>query len=306
MSVPAAYIAVIIVWTTTPLAIRWSVEGAGVWESAALRMTLGAFVAGNLLALMGRGLRLNRTTVPVYLISGFSIFMAMGLIYWAAARIPSGWISVIFGLVPIATGLFAAPVLGERIWVVPRIAGLLLGVIGLAVVFLEARGMAAGTARGIVAVVLAVLIHAGSSVWIKSLGVRIPALAVTTGGLWVAAPLLLLAWALSGDGVRVPDVRSAAAISYLGIIGSVLGFSLYYYVLKHVEAVRVALITLITPISALFLGHLLAAEPLTARVLLGTSLVILGLVAFESRILLGHVRARLRGRGGGRAPAESG
>ncbi|MGB0713915.1 MAG: DMT family transporter [Gammaproteobacteria bacterium] len=292
MSVPAAYIAVIIVWTTTPLAIRWSVEGAGVWEAAALRMALGAFVAGNVLALMGRGLRLNRRTVPVYLISGVSIFLAMGLIYWAAARIPSGWISVIFGLVPIATGLFAAPVLGERVWEAPRVTGLVLGVLGLAVVFMEARAMQTGTALGIGAVVLAVFVHAGSSVWIKSLGVRIPALAVTTGGLWVSAPLLAAAWWVSAEGPRMPEPRSAAAIVYLGIIGSVLGFSLYYYVLKHVEAVRVALITLITPVSALLLGHLLADEPLTPRVLWGTALVVFGLAAFESKKLLSHVRRR--------------
>ncbi len=51
---------------------------------------------------------------------------------------------------------------------------------------------------------------------------------------------------------------------YLGIGGSVIGFLLCFFVLKHVEATRVALITLVTPVSALLLGRYLNNEALRA------------------------------------------
>ncbi|MEE9358209.1 EamA family transporter [Candidatus Vondammii sp. HM_W22] len=86
-------------------------------------------------------------------------------------------------------------------------------------------------------------------------------MSVTAGGLLVAAPLFLLAWFLA-DAIW-PEVLSSRAlysILYLALVGSVIGFAMYFYVLKHVEATRVALITLITPVTALLLGSLLNGE----------------------------------------------
>jgi drug/metabolite transporter (DMT)-like permease len=68
---------------------------------------------------------------------------------------------------------------------------------------------------------------------------------------------------------------------YLSLFGSVFGFSLYFHVLKHVEATRVALIALITPITSLALGHFLNQEPITFNILLGAALIVSGLAVFE-------------------------
>ena len=71
------------------------------------------------------------------------------------------------------------------------------------------------------------------------------------------------------------------SIIYLGLIGSVLGFAMYYYVLRHVEATRVALITLVTPVLALILGHNLNDEPIQTEVITGTAAILSGLLLFE-------------------------
>jgi drug/metabolite transporter (DMT)-like permease len=71
------------------------------------------------------------------------------------------------------------------------------------------------------------------------------------------------------------------SIIYLGLIGSVLGFALYYYVLRHVDATRVALITLITPVAALMLGHFLNGEALQTEALTGSATILSGLLLFE-------------------------
>jgi len=61
----------------------------------------------------------------------------------------------------------------------------------------------------------------------------------------------------------------------------VLGFAMYYYVLKHIDTTRVAMITVITPVIALMLGHLLNGEALQAEALIGTAAILSGLLLFE-------------------------
>ena len=68
---------------------------------------------------------------------------------------------------------------------------------------------------------------------------------------------------------------------YLGVLGTAIGFSIYYFVLKNMSAVSVSLITLITPVMALLLGSYLNDEPLTWRIMLGVSLIIIALLIHE-------------------------
>ncbi len=100
----------------------------------------------------------------------------------------------------------------------------------------------------------------------------------TLGTLVVALPLFFVSWWMA-DG-HWPDAlpeRAVAATVYLGAVGSVLGFALYYYMIKHMEAGRIALITLITPVLALLLGHGLNDEAVLPQVWLGTASILLGL-----------------------------
>jgi len=75
--------------------------------------------------------------------------------------------------------------------------------------------------------------------------------------------------------------KVSASIAYLALFGSVLGFALYYYVLRHVEATRVSLIALMSPVFALARGNLLNGEPLTPDILFSTALILSGLALFE-------------------------
>jgi drug/metabolite transporter (DMT)-like permease len=117
---------------------------------------------------------------------------------------------------------------------------------------------------------------------VKRIGADVPALATTIGGLTVTVPLLVILYILTGQPVpKVVPLRAAISIVYLGLIGSVLGFAMYYYVLRQVEATRVALITLITPVAALMLGHFLNGEALQTEALIGTATILSGLLLFE-------------------------
>jgi len=179
--------------------------------------------------------------------------------------------------------VLAALWLGERALTPLRLAGMALGFAGLATIFMH--GDAAGgeqAALGLAALLLAVLIYSATLVWIKHIGDDSPPLATTAGTLAVSLPLFGLVWWFAEGSLpaQLPP-RAGAAIVYLGVFGSVLGFALYYYVIRHLEAGRVALITLITPVLALLLGQTLNGEVITARVWLGAVLIMGGLVLHQ-------------------------
>ena len=282
MSVPAAFIGVVLIWGTTPLAIKWSGEGVGYLFGVSSRMVIGLILALLVLKLMGLRLPWHAKARRTYIAAGLGIFVAMTAAYWSAQYIPSGWISVMFGLTPIVTGLMARVWLTEQGLTPPRLLALVVALAGLAQMFnvgLQAGGQAL---LGLAGVLVSVVCHSASAVWVKRIDAQLHGLSVTAGGLLVAVPLFLLSYGLQGQGwPEQVELRTLGSIVYLGIVGSVLGFALYFYVLRHVETTRVALITLITPIIALLAGQWLNGESIDLHVWMGTVLIMLGLLGFE-------------------------
>jgi drug/metabolite transporter (DMT)-like permease len=278
MSLPAAFVSVILIWSTTPLAIKWSALGIGFSFAVFSRMAVGMLLCAVLLLLFRVPFPLHRRALQAYLAGGLSMFAAMALTYWSSQFVSSGMIAVLFGLSPLITSLGAALWLKEEALTAEKLVGMLLGVLGLLLVFRGGLGLAEGSALGLFTLFMAVVAQSLGLVWLKRIDDDSPPLATTMGILLVSLPLFFLAWWMA-DG-HVPEAvsgRSAAATLYLGTFGSVLGFALYYYLIKHMEAGRVALITLITPVLALLLGHALNDEAVLPQVWLGTASIVLGL-----------------------------
>lgn len=282
MSVPLAYLGVIIIWSTTPLAIKWSGEDVGFLFGVTARMVIGVIVSALIISFFSRRIPWTREAIKVYFAAGIAIYGAMLCVYWGSQYISSGLISVIFGLNPIVTGIMASLWLNERSFSVYRIIGVLAGIIGLTVIFADSMQLNHQARFGIAAVFCSVLLHSGSAVWMKRLNSSLSALQVTHGALTISVCLYLLTWISIGGGFpQLVHTRAIAAIVYLGIFGSVLGFIMYFYILKKIEASRVALITLITPVLALFLGYSLNNEALNPAIWSGSALILFGMTLYH-------------------------
>lgn len=187
-------------------------------------------------------------------------------------------ISVLFGLTPLITSLGAALWLKEEAITPSKLAGMLLGVLGLALVFRGGLGLGEGAVLGVAALFVAVVVQSLGLVWIKRIGDDSAPLATTLGSLVVGLPLFFAVWWLADGSLPAawPE-RALEATAYLGVFGSILGFALYFYMIKHMEAGHIALITLVTPVLSLLLGHGLNDEAVLPQVWLGTASIILGL-----------------------------
>lgn len=299
MRIFLAYFSIIILWATTPLAIKWSGEGPGFIFGAASRMTLGAICMLLLLLIRRKHLPNNRKAKQTYLAVAIQIYGAMIAVYWGAQFIPSGWISVIFGLSPFITALFAALWLKERSLTVGKLSSYFLGVAGLMVMFSSALQINSNAVYGIISILTAVSLQTASAVWVKRIDAKLPANMQVTGGLLLALPAYLLTWVIvdSGQWPQNLSMINTASIFYLGIIATTIGFVLYYYVLIHLSATSVGMIPMISPVFALYLGYSINHEPFTLKIATGSALILFALfmhVFFDRFIICYSKKHRLR------------
>ncbi len=282
MRVLLAYIGVVLLWATTPLAIKWSGEGPGFLFGVTGRMSIGGVCMLLLLLMLRRPLVWHKQARKTYFAVALQIYGAMVCVYWGAQFIPSGWISVLFGLTPLMTALLAALWLGERSLAWGKIAAYFFGISGLSIMFGSALQLGRSAVLGMTAVLLAAFLQSASAVWVKRIGAKIPALSQVAGGLLFAVPVYWISW-FWADAHWPVDVSGKALFSivYLGVVATTAGFAMYYYILTRLSATRVALITLVSPVLALFLGHFINQEPVSSKVVAGTLLILSALLLHE-------------------------
>ena len=283
-AVPASYLGVILIWATTPLAIKWSAQGYDFSFAVFARMLIGMLLCVALLPLLRVALPRDRRSLIAYGGAGVTVFLTLASTYWAALYVPSGLISVIYGLTPLITAILAARFLHERSLTPIKVIGMVLGFSGLALIFLSPATLELKRLEGLGMLLFAVTAQAAGAIFLKRHSSHLHPLALNTGSLMVAVPLFLLVWLLSSShsgNVLQVEPRAQWAVLYLAIFGTVVGFNLYYYLLKRLPASAVALITLVTPVLAMLIGVTLNGELIGPRVALGAAIILVGLACHQ-------------------------
>lgn len=281
MPIYLVFLSVVAIWSTTPLAIQWSTLGSSFTFGVASRMMIGLGICLILLWIKQQKLNTSKIAISNYLYAGLGIFVTMSLVYYSSKSIPSGIISVVFGLTPIITGVFALLLLKESFFKFHKITGLLLGLAGLVTIFGHTFNIGVEMALGLSAVTFAMAFQSFISVKLKQINASISALETTTGALIVSVPLFIISWLLTENTIPIITLKAALSISYLAIFGSVIGFISYYYLIRHTSVKIVGIVPLITPVFALLLGSALNFETITTTQLSGIILVLIGLGYYE-------------------------
>ncbi|GLR69674.1 DMT family transporter [Agaribacter marinus] len=285
MKIAIAYLTVVLVWSTTPLGLAWSTETVHPSMAGFLRMAIAIVLGGICLIVWRIKVPVHGRALKLYSFSSIGIFGGMFLSYLAAAYIPSGMMSLVFGTSPIVTGLLAYKLLDEAKLSVFKVMGIIISLVGLIVVFSDSIILEKGAWKGIVLISIAVVCFSFSAVLIKTVKIDIHPAATTIGSMFFAAPMYLFAWFVMDGTLPVESwsMRSMLAILYLGIFGSLVGFVCYFYVLQKLSTSTVALVTMITPVFAILLGAWLNKELVTLNVIVGAVAVIFGLALYQQK-----------------------
>jgi drug/metabolite transporter (DMT)-like permease len=283
MSVPIAYLAVILIWSTTPLGIVWSSETIHPTFAVLLRMIIAVVPGWLILKVFRIELPWHKKALKLYSFSAIGIFGGMLFAYLAAGYISSGLMSLIFGLSPILSGVLSQRILAESALSFSKKVALSVAICGLAIVCFDKISLADDAYIGIIAVLMAVSFFSVSGVLVKSVEVAINPMATTVGSLLFSLPLFTVVWLIFDGSIPYESWsnKSILSIVYLGVVGSLVGFIAYFYVLQRLKASTVALITMITPVIAISLGLILNNESVNTNLIIGASAIIAGLAIYQ-------------------------
>ena len=281
MKVAIAFVLVVAIWSTTPLAIQWSGMDIGPLLGLLLRMASSFVLCALLMILLRLPFVRDKQAIYSYIVAGFGLSLAMAFVYLAAQRIPSGLIAVVFGLTPMMTGVFAYWWLQEKI-TYTMIGGMILGLVGLYIIFMPGKALSSVDQWGVGLIFMSTLLHSVSLVLMKKFSSHLNPLNSSTGGLLFALPVYVFLWvAMEGQIPQTIPMRPLLSILYLSVIGSVVGFSLFYFLLKNISAGKVSLITIFTPVIALWIGKNFNAEIIETKIMVGCNCILAGLILYQ-------------------------
>ena len=269
------------IWGSTWMFIKLGLEDLPPISFAGIRFVLAALVLAGLVAARRAPLPRRRGDWGLLAVTGLLAFtLNYGLLFWGEQYISSGLAAVLQATIPVFGLLIAHLYLpGERL-TAARVAGVLLGVAGVGVIFSNQLTVAGPSALwGSAAVVAGAVCAAYANVLVKARGAHLDP-ALLAGGQMACGlvPLVAVGWAVEGNpaGFRW-TWQAAASLLYLTLVGSVVAFLLYYWLVRNMDVTKTMLIALVTPLVAVLLGMLVLGERLTWRTIAGGALIMSGI-----------------------------
>ncbi len=265
--------------------IKVGLEGAPPMTSAALRFIIASFIIFAILLKQRIILPRSRRFILLSIYLGFfQMGIPYALVYWGEQYISSGLAAILFSIMPLFVAIFARLLIGDAL-TARKIAGILIGALGVYAIF--ANNISAGGRMGMwgmLALLISAIMASLTSVIIKKhSGTYHPFASLffptAIGG------ILLATWGLLFEDIHSMqfDPLTITSILYLGILGSVTAFGLYFWIIKHIDVTFLSYMTFIIPILACILGWIFLQETLSINVLFGAALIFAGIALATMR-----------------------
>jgi drug/metabolite transporter (DMT)-like permease len=210
----------------------------------------------------------------------FSFGTSYGLVYWGEKYIPSSLSSILFATYPLFTAVFSSFIIKDEKLNTDMIIGIIIGFIGIIVIFSnDLKFSLSYNILGMAAVTISAVTQGIITVIIKKYGHHLNPLTMNL------IPMIIAGISMIGYGVITEDIsanifdwKAVLSVFYLAVFGSIITFTTYYWLLKRISAVLLSLNSFITPIIAIILGYLFLGEVLSINHLIGTILVLMGIL----------------------------
>jgi len=269
-----AFVLMVVFAGANPVAVRFSNFGLPPFWGAAIRFAAAALIFWVIVLVRRIALPRGRALMGSLLYGLLGVGAAYAFLYWGLLRVPAGLAGAFLAFVPLMTLFFA--------WAHGLEAFRWQGLIGALV---ATAGILVGVVRGfgstlhvpsLLALVAGTACLAESAVVFKLFPQSHP-MATNALALSIGAPLLFVLSLLAGEQWSLPTTRNTwAAFAYLVLIGSVVVFYLYLYVLARWTASATSYSFLLIPVATVVIAAWLAGEVITASFVIGGALVLAG------------------------------
>jgi drug/metabolite transporter (DMT)-like permease len=263
------------------------------------RVGVAALALLPVVALTGRALpRSPRVWGALFVLGGLNNVLPFALIILGEKQLDSGLASVFNATTPIFTALIAQVATRDEKLTAPRIAGIVLGLIGVVLLMGPSvlRGFSVTSAAQLACIGAAVVYGFGAVYARRFAALGLDPLVLSTGQLCSSSAIALpLALALEHPWTVIGSLHTATWLAWLGLAlpSTALAFVLYFRILATAGATNAASVTFLVPVSAVLLGTLVLHERLAPSTLAGMVVVFAGLAVLDGRL----ISARSRGAG---------
>ncbi len=291
MKARIVWLVLALIWGSTWMFIKIGLEDLPPISFAGIRFVLASLILLSIVAARRAPLPRRRSDWLLIISTGvLSFALNYGLLFWGEQHISSGLAALLQATIP-AFGLVIAHLYlpGERL-TAAKVAGVLLGVAGVGVVFSNQLEVAGPKALwGSAAIVAGAVFVAYANVLVKARGEHLDRAQLAAGQMMCGlVPLMIIGWATEGSpfGFRW-TARAVVSLLYLTVVGSVVAFLLFYWLVRNMDVTKTMLIALVTPLFAVLLGMAVLGERLTWRTLAGGALIMSGIGVVVLRRLRG-------------------
>jgi len=268
-----------LIWSSTWIMIKVGLEGAPPITAAGLRFIIASIVIFSILLYRHIPLPRNKPFLYLSLYLGFfQMAIPYALVYWAEQHITSGLTSILFSTMPLTVAILARIFLGDPL-TVRKVGGILIGTLGVIVIFYD--GVSLGSPQavwGIAAALLSAVFASISSIVIKRFSHSHHPLASIFVPMTIGGIVLTTAGRLFEAHRAIEfDLMTITSIVYLAVFGSVAAFGLYYWIIKHMDVTALSYQTFIIPILACVIGWIFLRETITLKIALGGGMIVVGI-----------------------------
>lgn len=279
MSLPALFLSLCLIWGFTYVALKIGLRHATPLTFTAARALVGGLALGACaMGATGRFPRDAATHRASAVLGLTNVAAFWGLMNLGLTRISAGESSILTYTQPLLVALLAWVWLGEALSA-RRIAGLLLGFVGVGAVVADKVSIGHPSWPGYVLTLGGALAWAIGTVYFRARQASLDLLWVTTlQAIYGAGPLAALALLLEGPVIR-PSLELGWTVLYTGLGSSALAYLIWFYLLRHRAAAEVGAYIFLVPFFAVLFGAVALGERLGATALLGAGLILAGIYA---------------------------
>jgi drug/metabolite transporter (DMT)-like permease len=272
------------VWGSTYLGIRIAVESIPPFVMASVRFLIAGVVMLGAVAIVRRSAFVRPTWPQLrdcFIVGALLMGGGMGAVAWGEQTVPSGIAALLIAMMPVWVAVFGGVFLHERL---PRAAtlGIVVGMAGVAILVGPSIAIDGSLdTAGIIALILSPMFWAGGSVFAAHKA-RLPDDPFTTTGLQMLSGALVLGAAgiVTGEFARFDPAAvtsdSLVALAYLTLVGSLVAFTAYAWVLRHAPLPLIATYAFVNPVVAVALGAIVLNETVTPIQVVAGAVIVVG------------------------------